>query len=77
MELASSTEVSQEQNDKMMRKLEEEPSDMIQNTKSYCRAASPDVKTKKEVWDGLFASTFDQESLLDHENLCDGLWHRN
>jgi hypothetical protein len=66
MELASSTEVSQQQKDKMMKKLEEEPSDMIQNTKAYCRAANPDTKTKKEVWDGLFGTTFDQESLLDH-----------
>ena len=76
-EISSSIEITKQQKDLMLTKLEEEKSDMLSNTKAYCKAANPDPKSKKEIWDGLFATTFDKESLLDHENLCDGLWHRN
>jgi len=57
-----------------MAKLSETKSDMLSNTEHYCQAALPDKDSKRKIWDGLFETTYDNKSLLDHESLCDGIW---
>lgn len=60
-----------------MAKLCETQSDLISNTKAYCKSALPDKDSKRKIWDGLFGKEYDSLSLLDHEYLCSGLLHRH
>jgi hypothetical protein len=60
-----------------MEKLSQIPSDLLPNTKAYCRSALPDPVSKQEIWDGLLGTKYDDLSLLDHESLCDGVVQRS
>lgn len=59
-----------------MAKICETQSDLISNTKAFCKSALPDKDSKRMIWDGLFGKEFDSYSLLDHEYLCAGLLQR-
>lgn len=47
-------------------------SDMLGKTKFFCESAIPDIKKKREAWEGIFAGKLDKESLMITNEFCSG-----
>lgn len=57
----------------MVNLMEIDKSELIEQTKAFCVGTVNTVEEKKPIWDGLFATKYDEVSLLVHREYCAGL----